>query len=98
MTPEIFPILGQPKSKLYFDLQAMIAVNGGRLKLAQILQIESHITPDRQPRQKRAYIPKLYKHYSNEEIDLIKRKIVPKGRNARSMHWKRWDLKQRGLL
>jgi|GEM_PF-4116893 len=40
MTPQIFPGLSTPKSKLYFDLQAMIAKNGGRLHLADRLECE----------------------------------------------------------
>lgn len=38
--PNIFPGLGQPKCQLYFDIQAMIAENGGRLKLADALESE----------------------------------------------------------
>lgn len=40
MTPEIFPGLKQPKSQLFFDLQAFIAENGGRLLLANKLECE----------------------------------------------------------
>ncbi len=38
--PNIFVGLGQPKCQLFFDLQAMIADNGGRLKLADMLEAE----------------------------------------------------------
>lgn len=40
MTAEIFPGLPEPKSQLYFDLQAMIAENGGRNKFADTLEAE----------------------------------------------------------
>lgn len=39
-TPYIFPGLKQPTSQLYFDLQAFIAANGGRLRLAEIIEGE----------------------------------------------------------
>lgn len=41
MTPQIFPGLKPPTSQLYFDLQAFIAANGGRLHLAEIIEFES---------------------------------------------------------
>jgi hypothetical protein len=41
MTPYIFPGLKQPTSQLFFDLQAMIAENGGRLRLANTLENEA---------------------------------------------------------
>jgi hypothetical protein len=40
MTPYIFPGLKKPDPKLYFDLQAMIAENGGRIRLAEKLECE----------------------------------------------------------
>lgn len=36
----VFPGLGEPKCQLFFDLQAYIAYNGGRLHLAEILESE----------------------------------------------------------
>lgn len=52
MNYQIFPGLGIPKSQLYFDLQAMIASNGGRLHLADVLESEMV----------RSYLPKKEYH------------------------------------
>lgn len=41
MDYRIFTGLGEPKCQLFFDLQAMIAINGGRLHLAEILECEA---------------------------------------------------------
>lgn len=41
MSPYVFPGLPKPKSKLFFDLQAMIAENKGRLHLANVLECEA---------------------------------------------------------
>lgn len=41
MTPQIFPGLKPPTSQLFFDLQAFIAENGGRLRLAEKLEADS---------------------------------------------------------
>ena len=46
--PHIFPGLKPPTSQLFFDLQAMIAVNGGRLRLAEMLECEMVKMPTRQ--------------------------------------------------
>lgn len=40
MTPNIFPGLQHPTSQLFFDLQAFIAENGGRLRLSEKLESE----------------------------------------------------------
>jgi hypothetical protein len=40
MTPQIFPGLSEPKTQLFFDIQAFIAVNGGRLRLANMIECE----------------------------------------------------------
>lgn len=45
MNPQIFIGLGTPKSQLYFDIQAMIAKNGGRLRLADRLEAELNYAP-----------------------------------------------------
>lgn len=44
MTPQIFPGLKPPTSKLFIDLQDMISANGGRMKLAKTLEIEQLTT------------------------------------------------------
>ena len=40
MKAEIFPGLKAPTTNLYYDLQAMIAKNGGRLRLANMIEEE----------------------------------------------------------
>lgn len=40
MTPEIFVGLKPPKCQLHVDLKAMISANGGRLRMAEILEAE----------------------------------------------------------
>ena len=40
MTHLIFPGLSEPKTPLFFDIQAMVAENGGRLRLAEKLEAE----------------------------------------------------------
>lgn len=49
MTPQIFPGLKPPTSKLFFDLQAMIAKNGGRRRLAEKLEAEIVKEPFKKP-------------------------------------------------
>lgn len=71
MRAEIFPGLGQAKSQLYFDLQAMIAKNGGRLHLANLLECEMvksmlyYFKPKYQ-KTREPYLP-----WKQEEIDFI---------------------------
>jgi len=65
INPYIFAGLKEPKCQLFFDLQAYIAYNGGRLHLANILECEMV----------KEYLPK--RHYedtqpwSNDEIELL---------------------------
>jgi len=104
MTPQIYPGLSTPKSKLYFDLQAMIAKNGGRLHLADRLECEMVKTP------KRKTTPKIGwgKKWSITEIDtLIFNKdlrafdiciLLDKKRSLSAIELKRWWLNQKGLL
>lgn len=65
MTPLIYPGLPTPTSKLFHDLQAMIAVNGGRLRLADMIESEV-IKPF-------SYKYKNYKGlWHNDEIELLR--------------------------
>jgi predicted transcriptional regulator len=67
--PYIFAGLGQPKSKLFFDIQADIAKHGGRLKLADVIESEMLKHPPRKP----AKIPTIYiRKFTNSECEIIK--------------------------
>ncbi len=70
MNYQIFPGLSQPKSELYFDLQSMIAANGGRIHLAEILECEwvkSYLP--KQQYQKRFKVPRWSKLHEQVIID-----------------------------
>lgn len=70
MKPEIFIGLGTPKSQLFFDIQALIAENKGRIRLAETLEnewLKGHKKIKHQRRIK--YIKYFYRAY---EIIFIK--------------------------
>lgn len=66
MNYQAYPGLPHLKTQLFFDLQAFIAVNGGRLHLAQVLECEMV----REPKRHSIY-PIRYDFYSNFELGFI---------------------------
>lgn len=98
MRAEIFPGLGQPKSQLFFDLQSFIAENGGRLRLAELLDIESMKNDWRRGRiltQGRKVF-----HYTPFEDTLILKKLYDEltNRSRRSIYTRRHRLHKLGLI
>lgn len=98
MKPEIFIGLGTPKSQLFFDIQAMIAKNGGRLKLADIIDAESVRAPTRKKlHQKRAFYNR-FEVWTKKEDAFIVANLPPKeislltGRSLKSVYNRRWRL------
>lgn len=98
MTPQIFPGLPQPKSKLYFDLQGMIADNGWRVRLAEILECEMVKSYWKTPLTPQG-IRNSEWHYSLEEDDLVLAgNMIIQGRSRESVYKRRYVLKKNGLL
>lgn len=97
--PYIFAGLGQPKCQLYFDLQAMIAENGGRLRLAEIL--DSELTKTVWQRNKKI---KHIKHYLKWEDELvmsnkpIKEIAQALGRSYISVNQRRYKIRNKKLF
>ena len=94
MNPNVFPGLGQPTSQLYFDIQALIAENGGLACLAEKLECEwlkYYKAPIKKPKQYR------FKHYTETEIEQVKANITPTKRTKASMYHKQWWLRKRVL-
>lgn len=92
MTPQIYQG-SQPKSQLFFDLQSFITENGGRLRLAEKLEIEL-IKCNRFKKRK----IKHFKHYSRQEDYLIINRLPVINRQPHSIRARRWLLKRKGLL
>lgn len=103
MTAQIFCGLGTPKSQLYFDIQALIAKNGGRLKLAGILETEL-VKPFTPPRDH-------FRHdlvkYTRTEINFLKDNYYKMEAKAIAAHLERslgslrdkiWQLQKTGQL
>lgn len=66
MTPQIYPGLSQPKSQLFFDIQGLIVKNGGRLRLADIIESENTKMNFRRPVRRMRIID-----YTAKEIEFI---------------------------
>lgn len=103
MTPYIFPGLKPPTSQLFFDLQAMIAKNGGRIKLAQIIENEKKANRFTAPllyRETDSYSPDelrfLIENY--RKISIIKISQHLKKRSYRGLSTKIFRLKKQGII
>lgn len=104
MTANIFPGLSEPKSKLYFDLQAMIAKEGGRLRLAEKIEAEqSHIFNRNRKRGNNLDVVL----YTQQEINFIKANYdiltcneiaLELGRKYNGIKDKIWQLQRNGEL
>lgn len=103
MTPNIFPGLKPPTSQLFFDLQAFIAENGGRLRLAEKLEAEwLRILPRKFPGM-RADVSEFTQSETNfiinnyKELSAISLSEIL-DRPVTSVRWKIWTMTESGEL
>lgn len=97
MTPSIFPGLSA-KGKLFDTLSAFIADNGGRVRLALVLEAESLKSRRWKPQKAIKKIPK-HLQYSKLEIELLLTGVMSlPDRSYSSVLKRRYLLRQKGYI
>lgn len=100
---KIFPGLSQPKTPLFFDIQAMIAENGGRLRLAEKLEAEWLKTYTYKPPKKER---KVFQYIKSENDFLIenyqksecREMAVKLGRSVFSVRARIFVMRTKGII